>query len=79
MILGKLLDGLISRAQMLLEKLAAVVETVLSGFEEVPRLFGGFLALLAALFPYLPPELMTLLTFGMTAVIFIGILKAVRR
>lgn len=64
---------------MVLEKLAVVVETILSLFEEIPKLFGGFLAFLAAVFPFLPPELMTILTFGLAAVVFIGIVKAVRR
>lgn len=77
--LGKLLDALITLAGMLVEKLKVVVETVLSIFDELPALFGGFLEFLAALFPFLPPELMTILTFGVIAVVFIGILKAVRR
>lgn len=77
--LGKLLDALIALAGMLVEKLKIVVETVLSIFDELPALFGGFLDFLTAIFPFLPPELMTILTFGIIAVVFIGILKAVRR
>ena len=42
-------------------------------------LFGGFLDFLAAIFPFLPPEITTILTFGVIAITFIGILKAVRR
>lgn len=76
---SKVLDGLISLAEMLMEKLKTVVETVLSIFDELPLLFGGFLDFLAAVFPFLPPELMTILTFGILAVVFIGIIKAVRR
>lgn len=78
-VLGKILDALTALAEMLISKLKTVVETVLSIFDELPKLFGGFLAFLAALFPFLPPELMTILTFGVIAVVFIGILKAVRR
>lgn len=76
---SKVLDGLISLAEMLVEKLKTVVETVLSIFDELPLLFGGFLDFLAAVFPFLPPELMTVLTFGIIAVVFIAIIKAVWR
>jgi len=78
-VLGKLLDALITLAEMLVEKLKTVVDAVLKIFDEIPKLFGGFLDFLAALFPFLPPELMTILTFGVIAVVFIGIIKAVRR
>lgn len=78
-VLGKLLDALQSLADMLMGKLKSVIETVLSIFDEVPALFGGFLDFLGAIFPYLPPEITMLLTFGVVAVVFIGILKAVRR
>lgn len=78
-VVSKLLDGLIALVEMLTDKLAAVVEAVLSIFEEVPAMFGGFLDFLAAMFPFLPPEIMLLLTFGIAAVVFIGIIKALRR
>jgi len=52
---------------------------VLSIFDEVPKLFGGFLDFLGVVFPYLPPEITLLLTFGVVAVVFIGIIKAIRR
>lgn len=78
-IAGKLLDALIALAEMMMDKLKTVVETVLSIFDEVPALFGGFLDFLAAIFPFLPPEITTILTFGVIAITFIGILKAVRR
>ena len=78
-VLGKILDALVSLADMLMERLKTVVETVLSIFDELPKLFGGFLEFLGAVFPFLPPELMTLLTFGIIAVVAIGIFKAVRR
>lgn len=78
-VLGKILDALIALAEGMMERLKTVVEAVLSIFDELPLLFGGFLDFLAAVFPFLPPELMTILTFGILAVVFIGILKAVRR
>ena len=77
--LGKVLDALIALVEKMMEKLKTVVEAVLSIFDELPALFGGFLDFLVALFPFLPPELMTILTFGILAVVFIGIIKAVRR
>ena len=78
-ILSKLLDALISLGAMIIDKLGAVVEVVLSIFEEVPKLFGGFLDFLLALFPFLPDEIWLLLTFGIAAVVFIGIIKEIRR
>lgn len=78
-ILGKLLDGLISLAEMINEKLTALVEMVLSWFDTIPGLFSGFLSFLSAVFPFLPSEVMLLLTFGLAAVVFIGIIKAIRR
>ena len=74
-VISKLLDGLNSLAEMMVEKLKTVVETILSIFDELPLIFGGFLDFLAALFPFLPPELMTILTFGILAVVFIGIIS----
>ena len=78
-VLGKILDALTALADMLMSKLKVVVETILSIFDELPLLFGGFLDFLAAVFPFLPPELMTVLTFGIIAVVFIAIIKAVWR
>lgn len=78
-VLGKLLEALTSLSQLILDGLGTVVETVLSLFDSVPQLFGDFLAFLSAVFPFLPEEMVTLLTFGLAAVVFIGILKAVRK
>lgn len=78
-ILGAILDALTSLATMIGEKLAAVVELVLSLFTEIPVLFTGFLGFLTAVFPFLPEEVMLLLTFGIAVIVFIGIIKALRR
>lgn len=78
-LLGKLLDGLISLAEMLAEKLTAVVEVVAKLFDAIPKLFTGFLAFLESAFSFLPSDVILLLTFGIAAVVFIGIIKAVRR
>ena len=78
-VVGGLLDGLVSLANMLLGKLADVVSAIMSFFTEIPKLFEGFLGFLSAVFPFFPPEIMLLLTFGIAAVVFIGIIKALRR
>lgn len=78
-LISKLLDGLISLAELIAEKLVAVVDVVLNIFDVIPSLFSGFLDFLSAVFPFLPPEIMLLLTFGIAAIVFIGIIKAVRR
>ena len=78
-VLGAILDALTSLATMIGEKLAAVVELVLNIFTEIPVLFTGFLGFLTAVFPFLPEDVMLLLTFGIAVIVFIGIIKALRR
>lgn len=78
-VVSKLLDALISLAEMLRSGIVEVVTTVLSIFDEVPALFSGFLDFLSLMFPFIPPEIMTLLTFGIAAIVFIGIIKAIRK
>ena len=77
--LSKVFDMLISLAEMIGEKFARIVELVLGWFDDIPEMFGGFLDFLSAIFPYIPADLMLLLTFGLAAVIFIAIIKALRR
>lgn len=48
-------------------------------FRKIPGLFGGFLDFLSAMFPLLRDEIWPLLTFGIAAVVFVGIIKAVRQ
>ena len=78
-VISGLLDALISLVDMLTGKLADVVTAVMQIFAEVPQLFSGFLGFLSAVFPFFPPEIMLLLTFGIAAVVFVGIIKAIRR
>ena len=78
-ILGKLLDALTALSELLMGKVKDVVEVVLSVLDEVPKLFDGFLNFLGVVFPFIPPEITLLLTFGIIAVVFIGIIKALRR
>ena len=51
---------------------------VLSMFQQLPRLFEGFVAFLTEVFAYVPEDIILLLTFGVAAVGLIGIIKAVR-
>lgn len=78
-VVGKILDALTSLIDMINEKLVKVVESVLGVFDVIPSLFGGFLDFLGAVFPFIPEELMNIIILGLAAVIFIGIIKAIRR
>lgn len=78
-VIGKVLDALIALVEMISEKLGQVVTLVLGFFDYIPGLFSGFLGFLSAVFPFLPEDIMTLLTFGIAVVVFIGIIKALRR
>ena len=77
--LGKILDGLISLAETIGDKLSGLVEMILGWFDVIPTLFGGFLDFLGVLFGFLPEEMILLLSFGLAALIFIAIWKAVWR
>lgn len=78
-VVSKLLDALIALGKTILDGLTAVVGTILAIFEELPQLFSGFVGFLSAVFPYLPDEMLQLMILGLAAVVFIGILKAVKR
>lgn len=76
---AKILDALTALLDMIKDGFFSIVETVLSFFDEIPQLFDGYLAFLCAVFPFLSPDIMLILTFGIAASVFIGIIKAVRR
>lgn len=78
-VIGKILDALIALVEMISEKLEQVVTLVLGFFDHIPGLFTGFLGFLTAVFVYIPEDIMLLLTFGIAVVVFIGIIKALRR
>lgn len=61
------------------EHFIGAVDLILSAFRKIPEMFTGFTAFLSAMFPFLPDEVMMLLIFGIAAVVFIGIIKAIRR
>lgn len=60
------------------DKFPSFVNMVLSMFQQLPRLFEGFAAFLTEVFAYVPEDIILLLTFGVAAVVLIGIIKAVR-
>ena len=74
-----MLDALTKLAETIGNGFTTIVEMILGWFESIPDLFSGFLGLLTALFPFLPDDIMLLLSFGVAAIVFIGILKAIRR
>lgn len=76
---GGLIEWLNSLIKHLLDNLSGVVDLILSFFQEIPKLFGGFLDFLSAMFPYLPDDIIFLLTFGIAALVFVGVIKAIRR
>lgn len=78
-VLSKILDALTSLVEMINGKLTQVVELILSFFERIPELFSGFLDFLGAMFGFLPEDVLLLLTFGIAAIVVIGIIKAIRR
>ena len=68
---GEISDGV-------LDKFPSFVNMVLSMFQQLPKLFEGFAAFLTEVFAYVPEDIILLLTFGVAAVVLIGIIKAVR-
>ena len=76
---GGLLDWINSLIKYLSDHLSSAVDLILSFFRKIPELFGGFLEFLSAMFPFLPDDIIFLLTFGIAAVVFVGIIKAIRR
>ena len=61
-----------------LDGLPSFIDTVLSMFQQLPELFDGFVAFLTAVFAYIPKDIILMLAFGVSVVVLIGIIKAVR-
>lgn len=74
-----LIEWLNSLIKHLSDNLSGAVDLILSFFQEIPKLFGGFLDFLSAMFPYFPDDIIFLLTFGIAALVFVGVIKAIRR
>ena len=73
--LGKILDGLIGIVNMISEKLNTVVEAIFKVFDEIPGIFTGFTDFMSAVFAFVPPEIITIITFGILAVVLVAIIK----
>lgn len=73
--LGKVLDGLIAIVNMISEKLEAVVNTFLDCLDVLPGIFSGFTDFLTAGFAFLPPEVITVITFGILMMVLVAIIK----
>lgn len=54
-------------------------DTALSTLSGLKPLYEGYLVLLTDVFPFLPPEILQLIMFGVSSCVAIGIWKAVRR
>ena len=78
-VFGKLLDGITALLEMIFEKLGRVVEILLSLFDKIPLLFGGYLEMFGSVFAFIPEDIMTLLTFGVACLVVLGIWKLVRK
>lgn len=61
------------------DKLGAILEMISGFFNSIPVLFNGFSMFLRDIFGFLPEEAVMLILFGLAAVVFIGIIKAIRR
>ena len=77
--LGKVLDGIISIINMLTEKLNTVLDSLFKVFDEVPAMFSGFTEFLTAMFAFIPPEIITILVFGILAIVLVAIFKIITR
>lgn len=75
-VVGKILDALISIVNMLTEKLDVIVDALFKVFDEVPKMFSGFTDFLSGIFAFIPPEIVTMLVFGILAIVLIAIFKA---
>ena len=62
----------------ILEQFPSFVSMVLSMFQQLPKLFEGFTAFLSEVFAYIPEDVLLMLTFGVSVVVLVGIIKAVR-
>lgn len=73
--LGKVLDGIIGIITMLSEKLETVLTALFDVFDKIPGMFSGFTAFLTVCFGFLPPEIITILIFGILALVLVAIFK----
>ena len=74
-----LLDSLLRLVRVVVDKGVQLVDLILSFFERIPDMFGAFPQFLAAVFPFIPEDVMIILEFGLAAVVVLGIIKILRK
>lgn len=74
-ILGGLLSGLLSLLEALLEQVGKIISMVGELFGHIPEWFTGFTGFLSAIFSFLPSEFMTILLFGLLALVVVAVIK----
>gem|GEM_PF-5264904 len=74
-ILGALIDFVIDMFGKVTEGLTAFVTMITQFFLEIPLLFAGFVGFLSAVFPFLPGEFTTVITFGMILTVVAAVVK----
>jgi hypothetical protein len=77
--LSAILDGLINLVDMVVAKLAAFLAAALNILAAIPAMFTGVSEFFAALFSFLPSEIMIILSFGFLLMVVIGILRMILR
>ena len=76
-IITAILDALIGIVNGIAERLQTVVSALSMVFAEVPKMFSGFTDFLGSAFCFLPPEIVTILIFGILAVVLVAVLKMI--
>lgn len=70
-----ILDALIAIVNGVADKLGVVVDALFKVFAEIPGIFTGFTDFMSAVFAFVPPEIITIITFGILAVVLVAIIK----
>lgn len=74
-ILGALVGFFLTLVTKALEALSGMLDFFIQFFEIIPTFFGSFIDFLAAMFPFLPEETITILNFGLILLIAAAIFR----
>lgn len=74
-VINTILTGIISFLETVLGQIVNIVTMIGELFGQIPSWFSGFTAFLAAVFPFFPEELITLLIFGITAMVLVALIR----
>lgn len=74
-VISKILGYLEALVNLINEKIGGVVTAILGLFDNIPPLFGGFTAFLAAVFPFLPQEFFDVLLLGACLLVAAAIIR----